>query len=138
MADRPRFVLDTNVLVSAAFFSSSMPRRAITVARTQGDLLLSAALLRELRDVFSRPKFDRYVSVEARIELLIELERTSLFVPIREAVHACRDPKDDRVLEIAVNGEAAYIVSGDDDLLVLDPFRGIPILSPAAFVGRFP
>ena len=100
-ADRPRFVVDTNVLVSATFFSSSMPRRAITVARTQGDLLLSAALLRELRDVFSRPK-------------------------------------DDRVLEVAVNGGAACIVSGDDDLLVLDPFRGIPILSPASFVGRFP
>ncbi len=135
-ADRPRFVLDTNVLVSAALFSASTPRRAVAVARMQGDLFLSTALFREFRDVFSRPKIDRYVPVEARIEFLLELERTSLFVPIRETVQACRDPKDDRVLEVAVNGGAACIVSGDDDLLVLHPFRGILILSPAASVER--
>jgi len=110
-ADRPRFVLDTSVLVSAALFSASTPRRAVTVARMQGDLLLSTALFRELRDVFSRPKIDRYVPVEARIEFLLELERTSLFVPIRETVQACRDTKDDRVLEGAVNGGAACIAS---------------------------
>lgn len=136
-ADRPRYVLDTNVLVSAAFFSTSIPRRAFTIARTRGDLLLSAALLRELRDVFSRPKFDRYASTDVRIELLLELERSALFVSIRETVQECRDPKDDRVLEVAVNGGATCIVSGDADLLVLDLFRGIPILLPAAFVERF-
>ena len=110
-ADRPRFVLDTVVPVSAALFSASTPRRAVTVARMQGDLLLSTALFRELRDVFSRPKIDRNVPVEARIEFLLELERTSLFVPIRETVQACRDTKDDRVLEGAVNGGAACIAS---------------------------
>ena len=73
-----------------------------------------------------------------RPRCLLELERTSLFVPIRETVQACRDPTDDRVLDVAVNGGAACIVSGDDDLLVLHPFRGILILSPAAFVERFP
>jgi uncharacterized protein len=56
-------------------------------------------------------------------------------VAITERVTACRDPKDNKFLELAVNGPADIIISGDDDLLVLDPFRNIPILTPTAF-GR--
>ncbi len=54
-------------------------------------------------------------------------------VTIIEAVTGCRDPGDDKFLELAVNGRADVIVSGDDDLLALDTFRGIPIISTAAF-----
>ena len=56
-------------------------------------------------------------------------------VTIIETVTGCRDPDDDKFLELAVNGRADVIVSGDDDLLALDTFRGIPIITPAAF-GR--
>ena len=49
-------------------------------------------------------------------------------------VQACRDPKDDRILELAVNGNATTVVTGDDDLLVLNPFRGIPIVTPAVLL----
>jgi uncharacterized protein len=55
-------------------------------------------------------------------------------VSITEHIAACRDPKDDKFLELAVNGKADVIVSGDADLLALNPFRGIPIVPPAAFV----
>jgi putative PIN family toxin of toxin-antitoxin system len=55
-------------------------------------------------------------------------------VPITERIAACRDPRDDKFLELAVNGHAALIVSGDADLLALNPFREIPIVTPAAFV----
>ena len=54
-------------------------------------------------------------------------------VPIVERVAPCRDPTDDRFLELAVNGRADFIVTGDPDLLVFNRFRGIPILTPAAF-----
>lgn len=54
---------------------------------------------------------------------------------IRLAV--CRDPSDDRMLELAVAGGAAAIIAGDQDLLTLSPFRGIPILSPRAFLERY-
>jgi len=53
---------------------------------------------------------------------------------ITERIVACRDPKDDKFLELAVNGRADLIISGDVDLLALDPFRGVPIVTPAAFV----
>jgi predicted nucleic acid-binding protein len=55
-------------------------------------------------------------------------------VTITQRVIACRDATDDKFLELAVNGHADVIVSGDADLLVLNPFRGIPIVAPAAFV----
>ncbi len=55
--------------------------------------------------------------------------------PLAEAVAGCRDPNDDKFLELAVNGRADLIVSGDEDLLVLGAFRGIPIMTPARF-GR--
>jgi predicted nucleic acid-binding protein len=49
-------------------------------------------------------------------------------------IRACRDPRDDKFLEVAVNGRADAIVTGDQDLLVLNPFQGIPILSPAGYL----
>jgi putative PIN family toxin of toxin-antitoxin system len=55
-------------------------------------------------------------------------------VTVRERIAVCRDPKDNKFLELAINGRADLIVSGDIDLLALDPFRGIPIVTPAGFV----
>jgi predicted nucleic acid-binding protein len=55
-------------------------------------------------------------------------------VPIAERIAACRDPTDDKFLELAVNGHADLIVTGDRDLLALNPFRQIPIMTPADFV----
>jgi len=57
-------------------------------------------------------------------------------VPVIHTIRACRDPRDDKFLELAVNGEADLIVTGDQDLLALHPFRDVPIITPAAYVGR--
>ncbi len=59
----------------------------------------------------------------------------ALSVQITETVQACRDPDDDKILELAVNGGGDYIVTGDDDLPVLNPFRGIAIVSPAELLA---
>ena len=58
----------------------------------------------------------------------------SELVDATERVNVCRDPKDDRILELAINGDAAAIVTGDSDLLVLNPFRGVRIVTPAEFL----
>ena len=92
-------------------------------------------LMRELHDVVSRPKFDRYVTPSERERFLGLLLRDAHLVEITETIRACRDPKDDRVLELAVCGRADWIVTGDADLLVLDPFRGIRIVKPTDFLG---
>jgi uncharacterized protein len=74
------------------------------------------------------------VNEEERARFLQSLLSEARLVEVREKVRAYRDPKDDKFLELAVNGEADCIVSGDEDLLTLDPFRGIPILTPDKFL----
>ena len=96
---------------------------------------MSQALSEELDDVLSRPRFERYVTWQERTTFLRDLFRMAVSVPITETVRVCRDPKDDKILELAVNGRADYIVTGDDDLLVMNPFRGIAIIRPAEFLA---
>lgn len=130
-----RIVFDTNVIVSAILFFGSVPRRAVEIASTRGTILTSAALSNELNRILEQDRFDRYVSRGQREHFLELLVREAEDIEITESVQVCRDPKDDRILELAVNGDAAYIVTGDEDLLVLNPFRGIEILRPADFLA---
>lgn len=129
--DPPGFVFDTNVLVSAALFPTSIPSRSLHVARSAGILLLSGDTLRELEAVLARNKFDAYLDESLRFEFLELIKRASTMVEIVERIAACRDPRDDQFLEVAVNARAAWIVTGDSDLLSLDPFRDIRIVTPA-------
>ena len=96
---------------------------------------MSQALSEELDEVLSRPRFERYVTRQERAAFLRNLLRMAMSVPITEPVRACRDPKDDKILELAVNGRADYMVTGDDDLLVMSMFRGIVIIRPAEFLA---
>lgn len=89
----------------------------------------------ELADVLARPKFDPYATIAERQEFLRLVVRVAERVPIIHIVEACRDPTDDKFLELAVNGAAERIVTGDADLLALHPFRGIEILTPARYLA---
>jgi putative PIN family toxin of toxin-antitoxin system len=128
-------VIDTNVLVSAALRPDSQPGRAFVYVRRHGSLLVSGPTLAELDKVLRRPRLDRFASLEGRIVFLAEFILLSEEVEIVMRVAACRDPKDDKFLEVAVNGRATHLVTGDGDLLALHLFRGIPILSPADFLA---
>jgi uncharacterized protein len=128
-----RVVLDTNVLVSAALKQQSTPGTAALVVERRGTLLKSLATERQLLAVVARPYFDELVNPRIRA-WLTKLMAGAEPVTIRERIVACRDPTDDKFLELAVNGRADVVVSGDADLLVLNPFRGIPIRTPSVFV----
>ena len=132
-----RFVFDTNTIVSALLFGNSVPRQAFDRALESGTILISDSLVMELSRVLGRERFDQYVSLEERNEFLVSLIRDSDLIEITESVQACRDPDDDRILELAVNGAAVYIVTGDSDLLVMNPFRGVEILTPTGFLRSF-
>ena len=127
-------VLDTNSLVSRLLLPNSVPARAVQKAVGEADILMSEATLSELAEVLSRKKFDAYVSVEDRQTFIRLLGRIVEMISEGHMVHACRDPRDNKFLEVAVNGEAKVIVSGDEDLLVLHPFRGIEIMTPKIYV----
>jgi len=130
MTTELRFVFDTNVIVSAVLLKNSISRRAFDEAQTQGQLLISLDILNELNEVLRREKFNKYITEQERLQFLSALVREAVLVEVTDVVNECRDPKDDKFLELAVSGKADYIVSGDKDLLVLHPFRGIFIVKP--------
>jgi putative PIN family toxin of toxin-antitoxin system len=136
MADRARVVIDNNALVSRLLIPNSVPGRAVRKAVDEAQLLISEATLEELADVLARPKFDPYVSIVDRQQFIRLLGRIAELVPITFTVRACRDPKDDKFLELAINGRADLIVTGDKDLLELNPFRDIPIITLAEYLER--
>jgi putative PIN family toxin of toxin-antitoxin system len=128
-----RVVLDTNILISAALKADSAPRLALRWVAQRGVLLKSADTEEEFYRTLRKPKLARLLAGDFLIRLDRLMENAE-GVKVVERIRACRDPDDDKFLELAVNGGANMIVSGDTDLRLLRTFRGIPIVGPAAFV----
>jgi len=129
-----RFVIDTNMLMSSILIASSVSDRAFKKAKNSGILLFSEETFEELQQVITRPKFDKYVSISIRAEFIARLREKSIQIEITEHIAACRDSKDDKFLEVAVNGSANCMITGDQDLLILHPFRDVAIISPDQFL----
>lgn len=125
-----RFVFDTNVLISALLLSDSKPRRALNIALAEGKLLLSFETLAELYQVLGRKQFRKYVDEESIRSFIAALAREAEWIDVDVHLDACRDPKDNKFIELAVSGKASHIVTGDFDLLALDPFQDIRIITP--------
>lgn len=130
-------VLDASTFVSAALKPSSIPEQALLRAVDEPNrLILSQEVEDEYREVISRPKFDRFVSIERRRRILdivlVAAERVEPSVTVRE----CRDPNDDKYLALAAAGGADVIVSSDQrHLLSMHPWRGVRILRPADYLA---
>ncbi len=132
-----KFVLDTNLLLSSALFKTSLARKAFnTVVAYEGEIILSQPVLDELNDVFSRSRFDRYLVQEARQKFLDDFLELAGMIEVTTTIADCRDPKDNKFLELAISGNANYILTNDKDLLVLNPYQAIKIITPADFLGN--
>jgi len=134
VTSNPGIVLDTNTIVSALLLPRSISRQAFDHAFAVGTVLVSQATLDELDDVLRRPKFDRYLTEEERLHFLSAFISTVEILAVTTVVTDCRDAKDNKFLELAIDGAATCIVSGDRDLLELAPYHGIAILSPRDFL----
>jgi putative PIN family toxin of toxin-antitoxin system len=134
MTNSPRCVVDTNVHISALLSAGSTSNRTIDTVLQHGVLLSSAETFAELEVSLHRSKFDSYLREDDREQYLALIQGASEFVEVTEHIEACRDPDDDKFLELAISGNADVIISGDDDLKVLHPFQAIPILSPDEFL----
>jgi putative PIN family toxin of toxin-antitoxin system len=128
-----RVVFDTNIIVSALMFPRSLPRPVIDQVDLFGTILVSSATMLELNEVLTRKKFERYFSPEQRLNFIDKFFDKAEMVEILERVEICRDPKDDKFLELAVNGRANYLITGDQDLLVLNPFQETLIITVSQF-----
>ncbi len=132
----PKVVFDASSLVGALLKEGSVPERALLLARTSASIYLSAAVEAEIREVFARPKLRKYLALDRAQHVLAILTTAAGNVEPTERVTDCRDAKDNKYLELALAAAAEAIVSSDDDLLVLHPWRGIDIVTPAEFVAR--
>jgi putative PIN family toxin of toxin-antitoxin system len=133
--DAERIVLDRNVVVSGLLFPGSVPANALLNAQ-KGIVLSSDATRLELIHVMSRSRFDRYVERRIRQRLTAQYVNATELIDISAPIRICRDPRDDKFLEVAVHGRARAIITGDSDLLALHPFRGFEILTPADYLAR--
>jgi putative PIN family toxin of toxin-antitoxin system len=136
MPAKPRFVFDTNAIISAALLKRSVSRKAFDKALEEGELLVSVETIDELDRVLERQEFAKYVTEDERMEFLAVLLREAKLTQVTVYVGECRDPRDNKFLELAISGNADCIVTGDQDLLVLHPFRGIHIVSPHDFLEK--
>lgn len=134
-----RAVVDTNILVRAVIKPLGTVGPVLRRLRDGAYVLLfSEPLMTELVDVLNRPHIrDKYGLAQKDIETVVALIllRGEAIVP-RRRITICRDPKDNMFLEAAADGRADAIVSGDNDLLELNDFEGIPIITSAKFLSK--
>jgi len=132
-----RLVFDTNVLISALLSPKSIAAKILNWAENNGTVLYSEATLTELISVLNRPKFSKYITPEDIAGLLIRIKAVWLSVEIINQIKLCRDRKDDKFIDLAINGEASHIITGDNDLLVLHPIETISVVNLRSFSDEF-
>jgi putative PIN family toxin of toxin-antitoxin system len=133
-----KFVFDTNALISAALLKNSINAQALTHALNIGRIAISEPVLQEFETVIFRKKFDKYFFDDSeRLEVIDRIESNSLFYFPKVTISICRDIKDNKFLELALAAGADCIITGDQDLLILNPFQNIPIMSAAMFLEVF-
>jgi putative PIN family toxin of toxin-antitoxin system len=87
--------------------------------------------------VLFRAKFNKYFTINEREEVAERFLLSFLQIDVDVVITDCRDPKDNMFLELAISAKAVCLISGDPDLLILNPFRNIPIINAATFLSSF-
>ena len=129
-------VFDASAVVSAALRVDSVPEQALLHADRTDLFALSAEVDAEIAEVLGRPRFARAVTAARRGRILDILRSDAVWFSPSDRITDCRDAKDNKYLELAFAAGAGSIVSGDADLLVLDAWRGVRILKPAAYLAE--
>ncbi len=129
-----RIVLDTSTLVSAIGWKEGKPRQILNKCINKDIILLiSPDCLEELKEVLLRKKFD-FIDKDMKEDLLLLLSQIAEIIIPTTYIDICRDKKDNKFIELAIDGRADYIVASDDDLLSLKKVNNIRIVSPTDFL----
>lgn len=123
-----RLVIDTNIWISF-LIGKSLTGLSEAIISDRVIVLFSNDLFGELIKVLKRPKFKKYFSETAIEDLVTLLYEKVELIEITHHFEDCRDAKDNFLLDLAVSGHANYLVTGDTDLLILNPFQGVEIIS---------
>jgi putative PIN family toxin of toxin-antitoxin system len=133
--DPARIVVDTNVLISAGLLPNSRSALALAVAFDLYVLAQNEATWAELQEKIVFSKFDRYFGLDGRLKWMARLIQNTEFLDVSATATECRDPQDNKFLGLALDAGAKTIVTGDKDLLVLNPYQGIALNTPAEFLS---
>ena len=143
MKKTKRFVFDTNVIVSAFLFPNSSVANAFEKGINSGTILISKETLEELQEILLSKKFDKYLPKPIRLAFVQKFEIITEMIEVTETINVCRDAKDDKFISLAKEGNASSIITGDKDLLILNPFKinlidstqNIYIITPSEFLN---
>src|SRR5690606_35276844 len=128
------YILDTKTLISAIILPDSVARKAFDKARISGQIVVSKETLDEFNGVLVRPKFDKYIPLDLRLEIIEEFEIVVKNISSKYTINDCRDEKDNKYLELALTVKAKAIITGDKDLLTLIPYHDILIINANEFL----
>lgn len=128
-----RLVLDTNILISSILAPNSIPAQVLNWGENAGIILYSSDTLNELLSVLSRDKFAKYIEPKEINGLSERIKINWHYISIIQRVNLCRDEKDNKFIDLALNGSASHLITGDNDLLVLNPIQDISIFKPRDF-----
>jgi putative PIN family toxin of toxin-antitoxin system len=120
-------VIDTNIWISF-LIGKLLSGLDDYILEGQLEVVISDEQLEEITTVLRRPKFRKHFSPDDIEEFLSLIYKTAVIVKIHHTIKDCRDEKDNFILETAIRGKADYIVTGDKDLLILNPYRGKKII----------
>lgn len=137
MLNPKRFILDTNVLISAFIVRATVTYSVLSHCVSKGMLLFSTDTFEEFYRVISRSKFDKYFSDSDRRKLVYKVLDISQYQKVSSDLKLCTGETDNMFLNLAVDGGASCIVTGDKALLQVNPLGNIPILNPRQFLCYF-
>ena len=123
-----RLVIDTNIWISFLIGKALQDLESLLYNK-RVQILFSSEQLAELGSVLQRPRLKKYFSESQIIEFLELIDQVTDYINVTSEIEICRDKKDNFLLSLAVDGKADYLITGDEDLLVLKEIKGIPIVS---------
>lgn len=116
----PEFiVIDTNIFISAALSPNGTAYQTFAKAAQRFTIVQSNETYQEIADRIYKTKFDKYISNERRTEFLNTIKNQSRFIQTASQITSCRDPDDNKFLELAIDSNAKFLITGDKDLLTL-------------------
>lgn len=132
LTNKTRVIVDTNIWISSLIGRQLASLREL-LSYPAIELVVTERLMKEVLLVAQRPKFAKYFNQEDVEQLHLWMEQNMINVPLGEIPSRCRDPKDDYLLELAVQAQAIYLVSGDSDLLDMGSVGNCRIMTVQQF-----
>jgi uncharacterized protein len=131
---KDRVIIDTNLWISF-LLAKDFSKFDSIIADNEITLIFSAELIDEIVEVTQRIKFQRYFKLDDVESLLLKLKSRAIFIEVKSEINKCRDPKDNFLLSLSLDGNATHLLTGDKDLLILKRFGQTKILKITKYLG---